>query len=118
MEAPKRIYLQTGLNKWDSEDVAWESLEGVSWCWHRIEDSDVEYVRADMVANYYDLSKVCLVTPTLVPIRLLILLHGVGLERVGQVHAAIRAGTLQSYKGIGPKTEQRILAMYTEEQAR
>ena len=50
MKAPERIYLQTGLDEWDSEDAAWESLEGVTWCSDRIDDSDVEYVRRDVAA--------------------------------------------------------------------
>ena len=54
-----------------------------------------------------------LVFPWLVPIRILSLLHRVGLHRVEQVHAAISVGNLQLYKGIGPVTEAQILELYT-----
>ena len=53
MEAPERIYLQTELNDWDSEDIAWESLEGVTWCADRINDNDIEYVRRDIAAKLW-----------------------------------------------------------------
>jgi hypothetical protein len=40
MSAPERIYLQGTAGD--------EFLpDGITWCWHQIEDDDVEYVRAD-----------------------------------------------------------------------
>lgn len=41
---PKHIYLQ---NEGDGADP--ETWEGASWCQDRIEESDVQYVRADLV---------------------------------------------------------------------
>jgi hypothetical protein len=44
MSASERIYLQ-----WFEGDTAYMP-EGVTWCDDRIEDDDVEYVRADKAA--------------------------------------------------------------------
>lgn len=44
MPAPERIYLQGAAEAPDCEDPD----SGVTWCWHQIDDSDVEYVRADL----------------------------------------------------------------------
>jgi hypothetical protein len=49
MSAPERIYLQ-----WFEGDAAAYIPEGVTWCADRIEDYDVEYVRADKAAAERD----------------------------------------------------------------
>lgn len=49
MEAPERIYLQTGFTKWD-EGEPWPT-DGVTWCDEQVHDSDVEYVRRDVAAG-------------------------------------------------------------------
>jgi len=52
MEAPERIYLQTGLESWDDDsELTWDDLEEVTWCVDRINDNDVEYVRKDVAAG-------------------------------------------------------------------
>ena len=44
--APKEIWLQLyGDSSPDEGPVDYES-DGVTWCWHRINDSDVRYVQA------------------------------------------------------------------------
>lgn len=51
MEAPERIYLQTGLEEWDNDpELTWDDLEEVTWCVDRINDNDVEYVLKDVAA--------------------------------------------------------------------
>lgn len=47
MTAPERIYLQGAADAPDCEDPN----SGVTWCWHQIDDTDVEYVRADIAAK-------------------------------------------------------------------
>lgn len=47
MTAPERIYLQGTADAPDCEDPN----SGVTWCWHQIDDTDVEYVRADIAAR-------------------------------------------------------------------
>lgn len=54
-----------------------------------------------------------LVSPTLVPIGLLGLLESVGLDTTEKVHRAIEENALQSYRGIGPVRERKILHYYT-----
>jgi len=52
MEAPERIYLQTGLEEWDDDpELTWDDLEEVTWCVDRINDNDVEYVRRDVAVG-------------------------------------------------------------------
>jgi len=56
MEAPERIYLQTGLESWDDDpELTWDDLEEVTWCVDRINDSDMEYVRRDVAAKLWDM---------------------------------------------------------------
>jgi hypothetical protein len=43
MSAPERIYLQ-----WIEDESVQYIHEGVTWCADKIEDDDVEYVRADL----------------------------------------------------------------------
>ena len=46
-EAPERIWLQV-----DPDGLCpgeWDSLDGATWCADKINDNDVEYVRADTV---------------------------------------------------------------------
>lgn len=47
-DAPKEIWLNTG----DAvpEDIPFEKMEGVTWCDSQIDDYDIKYVRADLVA--------------------------------------------------------------------
>jgi hypothetical protein len=47
MTAPERIYLQGAAGAPDCEDPN----SGVTWCWHQIDDTDVEYVRVDIAAR-------------------------------------------------------------------
>jgi hypothetical protein len=42
--APKKIYLQIGE---DAESYPADH-EGVSWCWDKINSSDIRYVRVDL----------------------------------------------------------------------
>jgi hypothetical protein len=42
--APVRIWLNDDGNY----DHARDAVEGVTWCWHPIDDDDTEYLRADM----------------------------------------------------------------------
>lgn len=44
MSGPERIYLQYGAGRTEAE---------VSWCSERVDDSDVEYVRADKVDDAF-----------------------------------------------------------------
>jgi len=46
-EAPEVIWLQTGLE--DGEETFDTSWEGITWCSDKINDSDVKYIRADLV---------------------------------------------------------------------
>jgi len=55
MEAPERIYLQTGLEEWDDDpELTWDDLKEVTWCVDRINDNDVEYVRRDIAVKLRD----------------------------------------------------------------
>lgn len=47
-DTPERIYLQAG----DDRDT-FDDMDGVTWCKDQINDSDIEYVRADVhdIAN-------------------------------------------------------------------
>lgn len=51
--------------------------------------------------------------PAIVPIKTLALLNRVGLDTTDKVHAAIRSNSLRKYKGIGPKSEEKIIRYYT-----
>lgn len=46
-QAPERVYLQV-------ED---DDFEGASWCADRINEEDVEYIRADLLSNLLDALK-------------------------------------------------------------
>jgi len=45
-KAPEKIYLQ-----WYTEDCPENCRDEVTWCWDKIEETDVEYIRKDL----YDL---------------------------------------------------------------
>lgn len=49
LTAPKRIYLCLGVEC--PQDIDFTKLVDVLWCEHKIDQSDVEYVRADQVAK-------------------------------------------------------------------
>lgn len=55
-----------------------------------------------------------LVSPSLVPVGLLIRIAKAGLDTTDKVHAAITKGELQKHKGIGPYTEQRTPLLHAE----
>lgn len=46
---PEKIYLQTGIDKEDAEDIDFKDLHegGISWHSDRIYESDIEYVQSD-----------------------------------------------------------------------
>lgn len=46
-DAPKRIYLQLGPDKPERDDKFSDYAE-VTWCAEKINDFDVEYIRADI----------------------------------------------------------------------
>ena len=52
--------------------------------------------------------------PGLIPIRLTIKLINAGLSTWRDLRDHIEAGTLQTLRGIGPKTEEKILRIFTE----
>lgn len=55
VNAPDRIWLQTGCDDQVGE-IDWKELavNEVSWCWERIDRTDIEYVRADLAATPTD----------------------------------------------------------------
>jgi len=68
MEAPERIYLQTGLESWDDDpELTWDDLEEVTWCVDRINDNDVEYVRRDVAAKLWAALEYCCLVMRTVP---------------------------------------------------
>lgn len=52
-KAPKTIYLQVGEDVDDYDDVSWADA---TWCIDKINDSDIEYVRADKL-NTVEITK-------------------------------------------------------------
>jgi hypothetical protein len=58
-DAPERIYLQVGpdCTPEDLPDVEWSEA---SWCRDRVFDTDIEYVRADIVLSQSDARAVLL----------------------------------------------------------
>ena len=46
--APERIWLQTGGDYATYHNVSAEDEEQITWCWHKVEDDDQEYVRVDL----------------------------------------------------------------------
>lgn len=56
-----------------------------------------------------------LISPSVVPIRVLTKLAAAGVHTTAEVHRHIQAGTLQTLSGIGPSWEQHILLFYTEQ---
>ena len=48
MDAPKKIYLQVLGEEDDERADVWPD-EGITWCQDRINNSDVEYIRSDLV---------------------------------------------------------------------
>ena len=49
MKAPAKIYLQVDPEGERPEVL--DCLEGVTWCQDKINDNDVEYIRADLAAG-------------------------------------------------------------------
>ena len=47
MKSPKEIYLQVG----EGEEETPEPPDGVTWCQDKIFDSDIKYIRADLVSS-------------------------------------------------------------------
>lgn len=45
--APERIWLQIGDDELDNDTEGVDFHHDVSWCWEKIFDSDIEYVRID-----------------------------------------------------------------------
>lgn len=50
LNAPERIYLHVGSLDDALDDVPFSELSEVSWCAHRVDDADIEYVLADDAA--------------------------------------------------------------------
>lgn len=57
-EAPERIWLQHDPNDEACGEMPddW-TIEGITWCWHRIGESDVEYIRADLSPQWRPISE-------------------------------------------------------------
>jgi len=55
-----------------------------------------------------------LVYPRTIPIRVLNWLDKVNIHTVSEVHAHIRAGTLQTLHGVGPRRELEIVLYHTD----
>jgi hypothetical protein len=47
IKTPGKIYLQI-------EDNDGDGLEEITWCTDRINDSDVQYIRADIISNVFN----------------------------------------------------------------
>lgn len=45
--APERIFLQIGEDELDNDTADVDFHHDVTWCWERIFQSDIEYVRID-----------------------------------------------------------------------
>lgn len=49
---PKKIYLQADPENEKPKDF--ENLEGITWCADKINNNDIEYIRADVMQQYAD----------------------------------------------------------------
>lgn len=49
--APEIIYLQTALDPENEEPESFYDLDEVTWCVDNIYDSDIKYIRADLVKH-------------------------------------------------------------------